>query len=488
MCRECRNLLTISSVLFSILLSGCAATTEITQNSHVRSERSASRSGSLMMPDIADDERSEFRLVSSQDSAPDEESTTADLMASEGDVSEEKPESTTEAGEEVASEESEEEAEEEEGASGLLQFIPHEVGGLTAESTYTGEVYTNTRGGLNTNGATRYRGNLDLIINGDLGELVGLEGSSFFIYGGDVHGAGLSSRDVGDWQIISDIDPYPFGSVTQLHEYWTRHEFLEGDLYFKIGRQDANADFGYSDLAGDFINNSFVTIPTIPFPVWPAQSFGVSGFAVLTDELTVGVGVYESNKLNGLWGDSVSDQRGQIAVGHLEWKTQTGPNGQLPGTWRVGGWFDSGEWSEITTAPVAGVYTNNFGLWFSGDQLLFKEQYGTDDEQGLGVFCEIGWAPGDRNFIDQYYGAGVVYRGLIPGRDEDNVGIGVADIEFSRQTQARDGFSYETVVELFYKAQVSENLVIQPDLQFIANPGGNGNDALVFGLRFELVL
>ncbi|MHC4728538.1 MAG: carbohydrate porin [Planctomycetota bacterium] len=27
---------------------------------------------------------------------------------------------------------------------------------------------------------------------------------------------------------------------------------------------------------------------------------------------------------------------------------------------------------------------------------------------------------------------------------------------------------------------------IQPDIQYIANPGGNGDDALAFGVRFEI--
>ncbi len=468
------TLLAIRFGLMCIVLFGCLATSGMTSAGELRKatifslRRSPSRIQTLAVsrePNNADQP-----TVDEEQVTPEEETQPGD----DEDASEE----------EADVEEDEEEAE----PAGILQFIPHQVGGLTGESVYTGEVYTNTRGGLNTNGAARYRGNIDLILTGDLEELVGIQGSSFFIYGGDVHGTSLSTQDVGDWQIISDIDPYPYGGVTQMQEYWLRQEFLDGQLYFKLGQQDANSDFGFSDLAGDFINNSFVTIPTIPFPVWPAQSLGVSGFAELTDNVTFGAGVYESNKLNGLWGDSVADRRGQIALGHLEWRTQTGPQQQLPGTWRAGAWVDTGQWQEITTAPDSKVFGNNYGFWFSGDQLLFKEEYGTDDEQGLGVFCEIGWAPGDRNFLDQYYGAGVVYRGLIPGRDDDNCGVGLADIHFSRQTQARDGFFYETVVELFYKAQVTENLVIQPDMQFIANPGGNGDDALVVGLRFELVL
>ena len=389
----------------------------------------------------------------------------------------------------AATDDSDEEDEEEEPVpETAFDFLPHSLGALTAESTYTGEVFTNTRGGINTNHATRYRGNLDLIIHGDLDQLFGITGATFFIYGGQVHGQSLTNNDVGDWQVLSSIDPYPYVDVTQIQEHWVRQEFLDGRWSFKVGRQDANADFGFADLAGDFLNNSFVTTPTIPMPIWPAQSLGASSFFDVNDNVKLAAGVYQSNKLGRLWGDSLSGQDGYVGVGHLEWKTQIGPNSQLPGTWRVGGWYDTGNWGQITTAPVAKVYRNNYGFFASGDQLLFKEEYGTDDEQGLGVFYEFGWAPGERNFIQEYYGAGVVYRGLLPGRDHDSVGLGIADILFGQATRDRDGLFYENVTEVFYKAQINDYLVIQPDIQFITNPGGNGRDALVAGIRFELVL
>ncbi len=262
---------------------------------------------------------------------------------------------------------------------------------------------------------------------------------------------------------------------------------MDGRVYFKIGRQDANADFGFADLAGDFVNSSFTTNPTIPLNVWPTQSQGISTFAELTDSLTLGVGVYESNKWAQFWGDVVPGSQGVMTMGHLEWKTQIGPERQLPGTWRAGAWVDSSNWLEISATPTV-VYGHNYGFWCSGDQLLFKEEYGTDDEQGLGAFFEFGWAPGDRNFLQEYYGGGLVYRGLIRGRDNDSLGAGVANVRFGGATQTRDELFYETSVELFYRAQLTEFIVLQPDLQYIANPGGNGRDSIFTGIRFELVL
>ncbi len=52
----------------------------------------------------------------------------------------------------------------------------------------------------------------------------------------------------------------------------------------------------------------------------------------------------------------------------------------------------------------------------------------------------------------------------------------------------RGGTNRETVVELFYKAQLTPRLTIQPDLMYIATPSGVYRDALAVGVRFELAL
>ena len=49
----------------------------------------------------------------------------------------------------------------------------------------------------------------------------------------------------------------------------------------------------------------------------------------------------------------------------------------------------------------------------------------------------------------------------------------------------------ETAIELFYQYQVTDNLVIKPDVQYIVNPAGmdfSVDNALVGMLRFAVVL
>jgi porin len=127
------------------------------------------------------------------------------------------------------------------------------------------------------------------------------------------------------------------------------------------------------------------------------------------------------------------------------------------------------------------------------DQMVWKESEGTDDDQGLGVFGQFGWAPGDRNVLGEYYGGGLVYKGLLPGRDSDLFGVGFANAMFGRGFQVQSAAlgdvlaRSETAVETFYKLQYSPAVSFQPDLQYIANPGGLYRDALLPGLRFEVI-
>ena len=46
--------------------------------------------------------------------------------------------------------------------------------------------------------------------------------------------------------------------------------------------------------------------------------------------------------------------------------------------------------------------------------------------QGLGWFGRIAFEPQDRNFVGFYFDTGLVYTGLIPTRDEDQLGVGLS--------------------------------------------------------------
>src|SRR5439155_25266750 len=99
----------------------------------------------------------------------------------------------------------------------------------------------------------------------------------------------------------------------------------------------------------------------------------------------------------------------------------------------------------LSGLPVPSAYTNprkhhgNYGVYLLADQMLWRE-VGKDDPamQGLVGFFRVAAAPKDRNLASFGIDGGLVYKGLIPTRDWDTLGIAVSYLEMSsdlRQAQ-----------------------------------------------------
>jgi porin len=390
---------------------------------------------------------------------------------------------------------------------GILDFVPHTYrnGGIRMEFIYTGETFTKARGGLTDSRRTNYRSNFDMVATLDTELMDWWDGGRLFVYGQNLSGDPLSASHVGDVQLFSNLDSTISDTerphFTTIAEYWYEQLYLDGAIRLKMGKQDANADFAYSDLGGDFVHSSFGVSPNIPLPTFPSQALGGALFYGVSDEVSLGFGAYDGTLPSGpqgvRWGFDTLGRNGAILMYQLEYKNQFGPNSQLPHTTRFGVWnhTDSDVWTDFAAPSTDQTYGGNYGAYWNSDQMLLKEEYGTDDDQGLGVFVMFGFAPGDRNAIQEFYAAGIVYKGLLPNREEDILGVATANILFSgdfrNYTLIREGEvigSYENAVEVFYKARLTDFITLQPDLQFISNPGGMHRDALVAGLRFEAVL
>jgi len=359
----------------------------------------------------------------------------------------------------------------------------HQRGPLSAEYLYTGEVFNNTRGGISTQGATRYRGNFDLTLRWNTAAAHWWEGGEFFVYAQHSHGTTLTPEFVGDGQYYSNIDTGPRPQeLTQLGEYWYKHSFNDERLLFKLGRQDANADFAFADLGGDFVNSSFVTLPNIPMPFWPFQTVGASSIFQYNERWKIGGGVYDSGSDQNQWWIRTAD-RGLFLIGQIDYAPFADVEGAMTTTLRLGAWQLT---NDVYSNDEATVFDSNYGFYGTLDRLLFRES--DADEQGLGVFLQFSWAPSDRNQVDRHYGGGLTYRGLLIGRDEDTCGVGCTLIDFAENLNELTGQSYENAIELFYKCRITPYAALQPDVQYIAKPYGLERDALVAGLRFEVTL
>jgi porin len=363
--------------------------------------------------------------------------------------------------------------------------------GVSVEATYLADFFYNTRGGLNTSDADQYRGLFDFSLTIDTGTLGLWQNGTFLLDFQDIHGRDITERHVGDLQVLNNSDA---PSRTQLAEFWYEHAFFDGKLRVKIGKMDANADFDALDYGGEFIHSSPGFSPTIPLPTYPDPALGAAVFVEPADWMYLSAAVYDaegegdrSGFETAFHGDDAS-----FSIVELGFRPVFRLAGrELPGTYRVGGWYHSGEWDRIFNDLDGRLSPRtrrgNAGLYLAFDQLAYKEQPSDEeDEQGLGVFFQFGWAPSSVNEITQHYGGGLQYVGLVPGRDDDVTGVTVQHVSLGSTTQSLDKRYSETAIEMFYKYQLTPFFSLKPDVQYIVNPGGGGRDALVVGIRTEI--
>lgn len=90
---------------------------------------------------------------------------------------------------------------------------------------------------------------------------------------------------------------------------------------------------------------------------------------------------------------------------------------------------------------------------------------------------------------------GAVYTGLLPGRSDDftilGINYGKLSTDFANTVQQATNLrpTYELVYEVGYRINTTKFSYIQPDLQWILNPGGCSNtpNALVLGVQLGVV-
>ena len=146
---------------------------------------------------------------------------------------------------------------------------------------------------------------------------------------------------------------------------------------------------------------------------------------------------------------------------------------------------------------------NNFSIYGVADQMIWRAS--EDSPRSVSVFARLMGAPGDRNLINFSVNAGVTLKAPFEGRDDDTVGIGFGIAQVSGGAQGFDRsvafFSgtinpvrtTETFIEVTYQFTVAPWWQVQPDFQYVFNPGGGilnpnqptqriGNEA-IFGLR-----
>lgn len=377
---------------------------------------------------------------------------------------------------------------------------------------YNGAAFANLRGGVRPGGT--FTSNLQAQLDVDLGKLVGWEDSIAYVAGVWLQG-GLPSSFIGDAQGISSISA---PNSLKLYEAWIQKNFAGNHVSLLFGQYDLNSEFYRLQSAALFLNSSFGIGPEF------GQS-GVEGPSVFPDTavgMRIGIKsddgmVIRAAVLDGVPVDRPNGSRnifgagdGALIVAEVDLLDRA-PSGDRPAHSRlrigrdamlgnyerklaVGGWYYTGYFDDLAVSQPSGRprrHHGSAGFYLLGDRLLLRDP--AHDERTLFGFVQVGVGDPHIDRFGSYLGAGLTAGAIVPGRSNDQLGMGVAYARngshylASQQVQALPVTRAETAVELTYRAQINSWLALQPDVQYIISPNTNPaiSNALAFQLRIE---
>lgn len=391
--------------------------------------------------------------------------------------------------------------------------------GLTFSGIDTLEVLGNVRGGQRTGAA--FDGLLQLGVELDLEKLAEWKGAT--VHGTAIypHGSSLSGKYVGDFSDVSNIDAY---DSIRLYEAWLEQKAFDDRFALRVGFLAADSEFCVITAAGPFINSEFGT-PATETGNFPMSSYPYSGLGARLrlgkpDGWSLLLAAFDGNVAPGVLADptpgaapstefnkhgldfALRPDEGAMLFAEAGWHSpapdkETTPE-PLAGGVKFGGVYHTDRFGDIRgvtlgrlrpspTPDEAGSVRGNYAAYAIAEHELWREPNTKSD--GLTAFARAAFAPPDRNFFSHTADAGVVYQGLFQKEAADSLALGVGWLGLSREVRSAyrgAGLAVphdEVILEFTYQYTAVPGWTLQPDLQWVMNPGGTGRDALVLGVR-----
>lgn len=353
---------------------------------------------------------------------------------------------------------------------------------------YTADVWHNARGGVRR--GWRYVDNLDVTLTVDTERALGWPGATLFVYGLYNNGQALTGDLIGDAQGAANIETGV--SAVRLYEAWVEQRL--GRASVKFGLYDLNSEFDEHVTGSLFLNSAHglgtdLSQSGLNGPsVFPVTSLALRADYQFGERLRLRAVI-----LDAVPGDPARPRRtvvrlgngeGALLIGEAQYRTRN--TRAIIGYWRYTAGF-----AAVGPAPPPGTRRGNDGLYMMVEQQLSRVG---DGERGLVGWLRLGLADDRFNPIAQTVSGGLVYTGPSEARPENQIGVAFSRAQFGapyRAAMAAAGTQStrsELNIELSYRFVLTPWLSIQPDLQYIINPGGDSGlrDALVFGLRTQI--
>jgi len=384
--------------------------------------------------------------------------------------------------------------------------------GMTLGIQETSEVLGNVTGGSQR--GFDYDGLTQATLQLDTQHAFNWYGGTFNVSGLQVHGDNLSAENLGSLQTASGIEA---DRGARLWELWYDQKFLDEDkLDIKIGQQSLDQEFMVSSNALLFVNTMFGW-PLVPSddlpgggPAYPLSDLGVRAqWKMPIDSVKILAGVFNGSPIRNnnaadsqradRWGTSFPLDGGVLAIAELQYSYPAigamsyGDESPLSGTYRLGAWYDSEQFADqrydntgVSLADsdtnVARLHNGDYSIYGVADQMIMRSS--TDPNRNLSTFLRVMGTPEtDRNLVDFSLNFGFNLTDPLPYRTDDTFGIGMGYARVSNYAVGL-GEDYvdigtftpqgrgETFLEATYQYQLYPWMQLQPDVQYVMNPGG----------------
>lgn len=386
--------------------------------------------------------------------------------------------------------------------------------GISLALLETSELLGNVTGG--TQKGFAYDGLTQLVLQLDTNRSFGHYGGTANISFLNLHGNNLSTNNLQALQTASGIEGDP---STRLWELWYDQKLLDEDrLSVRLGQQSLDQEFMVSSNALNFVNTMFGW-PMLPSadmpsggPAYPLSALGLRINARPVDGINILAGVFNGDPVKNNDGSDSQQQNNhgtnfplnggrlyiveaQLAYPALGSMVEPGQSQSLGYTYKIGAWYNTNQFSDMALdtsgLSLADTSSNgnplehqgNYAVYAVGDQLVWRDA--KDPNRTLAVFGRVMGTPlKDRNLIDFSVNLGALMHSPFKNRPADTLGIGFGYAHVSNQVSALDQStvafsgtampirSSEKFIELTYQYQLKPWIQIQPDIQYILNPGG----------------
>ena len=366
--------------------------------------------------------------------------------------------------------------------------------GVEAELNYTGDLWGVMDGG--TKRIATYLDLAKLALHIDNEKLLGIKGNTVTLSALDSNGTRTNGSTVGSVQGIDNNEVSANG--VRLYEAWVNQEFFNGRAAILFGLHDLNSEFDLTDSTANFVK------PTLQIGQAFAQSGrnGPSIFPTTSLASRLRVKPTESTYLAGGIYDGVpgnpdktkgqrvhlGDKDGALLVSEFGWTPNAKEGEPVANKLAFGGWHYTAKLDDL---EVTGKKDTAQGVYALGSARLYAD---SKNKRDIVAFLRGGVADGKTAQVNWDLETGLVATGFVPGRPEGEIGFGVSEAHNGdkyMRVQAAAGSPAdreEVGYELYYRDTIARGVTLQPDVQYVVNPGTDRtlDNAFIIGTRFNV--